>query len=832
MPIRRLVFSFVLAAAVLAAPAAGQGLPATEIRLVTDPADGRVRPLESLVIQVLVYGESAERYGDEVRRETVRLRQGGALCEIRGENAGWLSKPFRYQAKEDEPFYEMQGGGLGAIVLQRAREQYVLQDAFLYTAPEKPGRYEVTCKLDEFTASAEVAVDPDAPSRKTAERWRFPPEPPSEDPRFDLVEHYAPMVAQETWFEPKSDYLARFDLDGDWEGFNNWENAAEGSSQAYVYYAVMETRTHWFLIYNFFHPRDYSDKCVAGTCHENDNEGAILCVEKDGTNYGRLRAMETLAHNNLYSYRADGSVRSGVHNLDGEMELHDGSHPVLFIEAGGHGVYGSADSHSLYNFAADRFESSTGVTYVYKGKAEKPRHAADRRVGYALLPVYEHWWLRAHEGDGRNVTFDDYFVYRPHGRRPVPVYPEIAGAFLGRTHASNSAKPFWGWHDRRTQSKKVAARGQWGLDPAYVMSQNLEFPEPFSTDYVFNPYLGKGTAPLTELTEAEAQTVPSQPEMGPEGPPPGPLRRPVPEALQASAGFDAPRSEDYDPDSREGEFDIRLHVDGEVEVFVQGGRVRYEVVSGETPRDDGSEYTQTLPAAVFEKFELEQKDGRGEIVLLETPSAENGFTARLRIADPREGEDRYHARLRWKWSELREQPDASPRNARPGGSSILDRHLGHLGDSGEAAEGEGESSPARSEPPAPASEPAARPRPAEMPGEELFSEENDPARYDDAREGRFEFRGRVDGAVIFRIRGDRVFAEALNGGPVQVERFSFTQPVPEELMRSVEIEQRGGRGEVVLLEKPWPGNRYTAVIHVSDPRSGDDRYHFRLDWRR
>ncbi len=34
------------------------------------------------------------------------------------------------------------------------------------------------------------------------------------------------------------------------------------------------------------------------------------------------------------------------------------------------------------------------------------------------------------------------------------------------------------------------ATGQWALDPAYAVSQNLRFPEPVSTEYTFNPYLG------------------------------------------------------------------------------------------------------------------------------------------------------------------------------------------------------------------------------------------------------------------------------------------------------------------------------------------------------
>ena len=92
-------------------------------------------------------------------------------------------------------------------------------------------------------------------------------------------------------------------FDGNWHGDDNWDSTPTGSSQAYVYYAVMETATHWFLVYNFFHPRDYDDRCIAGTCHQNDNEGLVLTVRKDGSRFGRLQVMETLAHNRIFSYR-------------------------------------------------------------------------------------------------------------------------------------------------------------------------------------------------------------------------------------------------------------------------------------------------------------------------------------------------------------------------------------------------------------------------------------------------------------------------------------------------------------------------------------------------
>ncbi|HEY2017171.1 MAG TPA: hypothetical protein VGH38_26885, partial [Bryobacteraceae bacterium] len=151
--------------------------------------------------------------------------------------------------------------------------QPLLRDSALYTAPERPGLYHIRAALEGNEAVVEVRVTADAPASRGQEKISFPPEPRSHDPRRGLAEHYAPMVAQETWFEPKADFLARFDFDGNWRGDDNWESTHTGSSQAYVYYTAMETATHWFLMYNFFHPRDYAERRFAGTCHENDNEG-------------------------------------------------------------------------------------------------------------------------------------------------------------------------------------------------------------------------------------------------------------------------------------------------------------------------------------------------------------------------------------------------------------------------------------------------------------------------------------------------------------------------------------------------------------------------------
>jgi hypothetical protein len=471
---------------------AGTGLalaqiPVAEVRIHADPGL-RVRPLESVVLQVRAYANVSNPSGGT---QSVRVQRGNAEMTVATPDGGWVSKPFKYQGTERESFHQESSGRFGSIFGALTKD-YVLQDAFVYTAPETPGKYEVEAKLEERTSRVTIEVDAAAPSLKPAEEVNFGPEPPSTDPYRKLAEFWSPMLAQETWWQHKSDMPARFDFDNDWTGDNNWDSLDKGSSQAYVYYAAMETASHWFLIYNVFHARDYSDKCVAGSCHENDNEGLILTVRKDGSEFGKLELMETLAHNNVYSFVADSRIRRGVHSIDGPIEFYKDHHPIAFIEAGGHGIYGSTSSHSKYSAREDKFTTGTGITLVYKGTPERPRHGNDRLVGYELLSIKDHWWSKAVEGEWREKTFDEYFVYHPFGNRPAGKGARIGSTFLGRKQSSNKAKPFWGWHDNATRKKNILNTGQWGLDPAYAVSHSVQWPagEQPSTEYTYNPYLG------------------------------------------------------------------------------------------------------------------------------------------------------------------------------------------------------------------------------------------------------------------------------------------------------------------------------------------------------
>jgi hypothetical protein len=458
----------------------------TAIKINVSPATAKIRPLETAVIQVQFSGKKKKGVLDGIFSDSDKNGQVESDDWTANASDGWISKPFLFQETS-----EKNGTSLDNF-LRQGLNSVASKDSILYTAPEKTGRYAIKITQGNLTKTVTIEVTNSAISQKKPEVVSFSSATDSTDKYLPLVENYAPFIAQETWFEPKADYLARFDYDGNWRGADNWANLEKGSSKAFVYYAVMETETHWFVLYNFFHPRDYSDFCIAGTCHENDNEGIILTVRKDTSKFGKLEVMETLAHNNVYSFTNNPAIRKRVHDIDGQIELYEKTHPIIFIEAGGHGVFSTDSESSLFSAAKMEFKQNTGITYVYNKKPENPQFANDRNVSYALLSIADEWWVKgSQESIKTNETFDDFYVYEPFGNRPRTSAKYISGAFNGQMASKNMAKPFWAWYDRKMRDKKILNTGQWALDPAYSVSMSLSFPDnlPVSLRYIFNPYL-------------------------------------------------------------------------------------------------------------------------------------------------------------------------------------------------------------------------------------------------------------------------------------------------------------------------------------------------------
>lgn len=300
--------------------------------------------------------------------------------------------------------------------------------------------------------------------------------------RAALAKRWAPIHYQDVdvtgshGLSGRADYLTRVDFDGDWSGTNNWDNTASRPLTAHVYHSLVETSSHWYLVYTFFHPRDWSDSWF-DTEHENDAEGVLLIVRRDGSEFGSLVGAVTVAHKDFFSFVPDGSpLGSGAESIDGKLSFasFEGQlHPITAQEAKGHGL----KAWPAYDIVGDGVKYFPSLT-----TAEEPSSATDSDVRYKLLDMYgsEGLWQR------RNLT--ELFA--------------SAGTFRGDTsggcgHVSgqcstNSANAPWGWDD---QNDGPILRGELATDPAKLAAYYFSPSSQFSLTYTFNPYKGIGADP-------------------------------------------------------------------------------------------------------------------------------------------------------------------------------------------------------------------------------------------------------------------------------------------------------------------------------------------------
>ena len=303
-----------------------------------------------------------------------------------------------------------------------------------------------------------------------------------DDPEFEcqLAFRWAPVHYQDVdqtgsqSLGGKSDYLTAVDYDGDWVTTNNWENLPHFPASAVVYYSITESETHWFIIYAFYHPRDWKNDIEFETAHENDMEGCLLVVEKPaGANaerFGVVRGMVAVAHLDFYSYVPEDSPwtdgpphawwRPGE-NIDGVLrfETFDGlDHPVTYQEARG---------HALRADVRDPFGGGDGIRYLPSlTLSEEPKHPNDRNVHYQLVDIFGETGLWSKRGDPN-------------------VFAKF-GVFRGDTHGVNSANAPWKWDDKDDGGRLQG--GELAVDPIKLIKIYFTGLGIFSEVYLSNRY--------------------------------------------------------------------------------------------------------------------------------------------------------------------------------------------------------------------------------------------------------------------------------------------------------------------------------------------------------
>jgi hypothetical protein len=329
----------------------------------------------------------------------------------------------------------------------------------------------------------------------------------------ETAARFAPVFYQGLGDYEYLDYIRNFDFDGDWRGDNNWTNADNRRLpvRASVYFAVSETQTHLFIHYAVFHPRDYKGGTrgtllsgiiregaklggrydptgkleEAALAHENDMEGCLVVVAKNGNDLQQARIVyvETIAHNRFLKYVPEDSTQNGFDTIS----LLD-QRPRLYIEPKGHGI-------EAYRGSGKQNPRNGILIYDLNGHASDPAKDRAKSVRYDLIPLYTTLWPRA-----RHSVNETYGEAHDYGRVTVSIVQSdghklerqvnlgrIGSAFLGRVGANNMARPPWGWFD---QDERDQPLGGWFFDPARTIQRHFNRGSEFSTSYVSAPFLG------------------------------------------------------------------------------------------------------------------------------------------------------------------------------------------------------------------------------------------------------------------------------------------------------------------------------------------------------
>lgn len=331
----------------------------------------------------------------------------------------------------------------------------------------------------------------------------------------EIAAAFAPVFYQALGDKPRSDYITNFDFDGDWRGDNNWEHTDDKKFplRAYIYYSVCETPTHFFIHYAVFHPRDYKGgerkglilseiiregvkaagdndptglMAEAGVAHENDMEGVLVVVAKNGKDANRARPVyvETLHHNDFAPYVAGESPPKGF----GIFKT-DERRVLLYVEPKGHGI-------EAYSGDEKQTAKKEFLIYKFAGKAEDPDKQHDGAVDYELLPIQTTLWPRARmRPEDKGITYATVHDFgeisisllQPNGSAETKKVEvgEIGVTFAGDSGGLNMARPPWAWFDNNRRGDPL---GLWFFDPAKIIKRDFKLDESFSSVYVRLPF--------------------------------------------------------------------------------------------------------------------------------------------------------------------------------------------------------------------------------------------------------------------------------------------------------------------------------------------------------
>ena len=194
------------------------------------------------------------------------------------------------------------------------------------------------------------------------------------------------------------------------------------------------------------------------------------------------------------------------------------------------------------------------------------------------------------------------------------------------------------------------------------------------------------------------------------------------------------------------------------------------------------------------------EDGRGDVDVVQQPTARNDYTTIVRVRDRSGGADRYRITAYWTPGRGYDGTYGSAGNAGGWGRDRDDRN--DRNERGNDGYGRGRG--------------------------------DDRGGYGRGGSGNVSlvhWSGSVDGELEIRLRGEQVTYNTVNGGaPRDVRLENGGRGLPQR-EASVRVANAQGRGSISVVQQPSAYNGYTTIIRVRDPQGGYGYYDFDLTWR-
>ena len=247
-------------------------------------------------------------------------------------------------------------------------------------------------------------------------------------------------------------------------------------------------------------------------------------------------------------------------------------------------------------------------------------------------------------------------------------------------------------------------------------------------------------------------------------------------------------------------FDWSGRVDREVRIVMHGRDARTQTAA-RTPLERSRLNVDAALPQRDGRVTVRMEDGRGDVDVVQQPSARNDYTAIVRIRDRSSGVDNYRVTAYWMPDEYGNGTsngrDGYPNRPGRDRDDRDDRNNGGGWGRGNGGYGNG-------------------------------GYGNGNGNYD--REV-LRWTGDVDDALEIRIQGNRIDYRTLSGKSVRNVRANLVSGGLPRNDIQVFVTDQYGRGSVSVVQQPSAWNNYTAVIRVYDPRSGYGAYSFDVGFR-